>query len=95
MVEILVEEERNYRIGKPIARIVTDVGMVSESITANPTTDSEPAPTPIETIDAATAKASNPESQTIGSANTHRKVMWKQLMWLCPKWENPLWKQPL
>ena len=69
LVEILVEEGETIEVGKPIARIITDVGTVSESITANPTTDPEPAPTPSETIDAATAKTQQPDSQTI-SANT-------------------------
>ena len=44
LVEILVEEGETIEVGKPIARIVTDVGTVSESITANPTTDPKPAP---------------------------------------------------
>ena len=69
LVEILVEEGETIEVGKPIARIVTDAGTVSESITANPTTEPEPAPTPSETVDAATTKTQQSDSQTI-SANT-------------------------
>ncbi len=69
LVEILVEEGETIEVGKPIARIVTDAGTASESITANPTTDPEPAPTPSETVNAATTKTQQSDSQTI-SANT-------------------------
>ena len=69
LVEILVEEGETIEVGKPIARIVTDAGTVSESITANPITDPEPAPTPSETVNAATTKTQQSDSQTI-SANT-------------------------
>ena len=62
LVEILVEEGETIEVGKPIARIATDAGTVSESITANPTTDPEPAPTPSETVDAATTKTQQLDS---------------------------------